>query len=227
MDIEQLKDKLTDEEFAAITAHLADTEGKLKNVRKKADEYAARLRDADALSARMMERLGIASADELDNLPDISKQADAAKQTEARLKRLENELSAANKDRDRLMGEIRASRERATLAEALAGHDLIDADIVSSFVAQRLQWEGDELFYRSDDGAQISVKDGVSGLLKARPSLLKTPQARGSGVKTGARGANQPNPYSKAAWNITQQVELQRENPQLAAEMKAAAQKEQ
>lgn len=224
MDIETLKEKFSPEKFDALKSYVEGEAAKLKTVRKKADEYAARLRDADALSARMMERLGIASAEELDSLPDAKGQAEAFKQAEVRIKRLEAELTAAAKERDTLTKTLRESRQAAILAKTLAGHDVVDADVVGAFISSRLQWDGDDLLYRTDTDALVPVKDGVASLLKSRPALVKTPGARGSGMKPAARGGDNPdNPFAKQTWNITQQVQLARDNPKLAAELKQAA----
>ena len=61
-------------------------------------------------------------------------------------------------------------------------------DIVESYIGQRLVWEGDELMFKADDGKLVGLKDGVAGVAKARPELLKPTGAGGAGVRSGNAG---------------------------------------
>lgn len=51
-----------------------------------------------------------------------------------------------------------------------------------------MQWEGDEIFFKSDDGKLIPVKDGVAGIAKTRPELLKPTGTGGAGVRQANAG---------------------------------------
>lgn len=224
MPFEKLKGKLTDEEFAELQRYAEEQDNKQKALRKKADELQAKLKAGDGDVSRLLEKLGIASVDEIDGLPDAKGQAEASKQMEAKLKKLETLLAESKAENEKLVGTIRDGKKKAALAEALSGHDLIDADVVAAFIKDKIDWDGDDLVFKTDTGGAVSVKDGVAQLLKTRPSLLKTPAARGSGYKPGGTGV-EVNPFAKEMWNTTKQIELQAQNPQLAAELKAAAAK--
>ena len=190
MDIETLKEALGDEKFAALKAHVDGLEGKLATVRKKADSEtanAAKLRDAQE---KLMEKLGVDSLDEIDALPDAKGQAEAVKQFEAKLKKMERDTAAAIAERDAANGKYKTSLQRAAIADALAGHEFVARDLVEGFVANRLAWEGDELMYTADDGKIVSLKDGVAGLAKGRPELLKPTGTGGAGIRSSNAGSN-------------------------------------
>ncbi len=57
----------------------------------------------------LMERLGIDSLEDLDLLPDAKGAAEAAKQYDAKLKRLERQLQEATTQRDEISGKFRGS----------------------------------------------------------------------------------------------------------------------
>lgn len=202
MDIETLKEVLGDEKYGALKAHVDSLEGKLATVRKKADSEtanAAKLRDAQE---KLMEKLGVASLDEIDALPDAKGQAEAVKQFEAKLKKLERDAAAAVAERDAANGKYKTSQQKAAIAEALAGHEFVARDLVEGFVSNRLAWEGDELMYTADDGKIVSLKDGVAGLAKSRPELLKPTGTGGAGMRSSNAGSNgQAKSMSSAEFN--------------------------
>ena len=190
MDIETLKEALGDEKFAALKAHVESLEGKLSTVRKKADSEtanAAKLRDAQE---KLMEKLGVDSLDEIDALPDAKGQADAVKQFEAKLKKMERDNAAAIAERDAINGKYKTSLQRAAIADALAGHEFVARDLVEGFVSNKLAWEGEELMYTADDGKIVSLKDGVAGLAKSRPELLKPTGTGGAGMRSSNAGSS-------------------------------------
>lgn len=231
MDISKLKDKLDDATFSELSAHIETLAGQRDEARRESIEGRKQLRTkleaAEAAIPRLMDKLGIDSLDDLDALPSAPKgQADAVRQLDTKLKRMERELADAKAAKDEVSGKFRETLQRAAIAEALGGHEFLAKDIVETYIGQRLTWEGDELLFKSDDGKLIPVADGVSGFAKARPELLKSTGAGGSGYRSGnARGgaANQPNPWAKDSFNLTEQLRLKRENPELAAQLQSTA----
>lgn len=223
MEIEQLKDALGDETFAQLKTYVEDLNGKLRTVRSKADAETAKARELAAAQAKLMEKLGVESLDDLDALPDAKGQAEAAKQFESKLKKLERELADTAAARDEIGSKYRSARQKAALADALAGHEFVDREVIEAYINQRVTWEGDELLFKSDAGDLIGLKDGVSALVKAKPTLLKSTGARGAGVKTGAGSGGIKNPWAKDGFNLTEQVRIANENPSLAAQLKGAA----
>lgn len=229
MDIETLKDKLDGETFAQLQSHVEDLIGQRDAARNESINGRKGMKDKlaamEAAQARMLEKLGIDSPDDLDNLPDAKGAAETAKQFEARMKRLERDLATANEQRETVAKQYRDTLQRAAIAEALGGHEFVARDLVEGYIGTRLTWEGDELLFKSDDGKLIAVKDGVAGIAKSRPELLKPTGTGGAGVRAtnAGSGGGTKNPWAKDSFNLTEQVRLARENPTLAQQMKAVA----
>ncbi len=190
MDIESLKETLGDEKFAELKAHVDTLEGKLSTIRKKADSETARAAKLHDAQEKLMEKLGLTSPDEIDTLPDAKGQAEAVKQYEAKLKKMERDLATASAEREEVAGKYKSTLQRAAISEALAGHEFVARDLVETFVGNRLTWDGDELMFKTDDGKIVSLKDGVAGLAKSRPELLKATGTGGAGVRATNAGGN-------------------------------------
>lgn len=189
MDIEQLKDKLGDETFAKLKAHVDDLTGQRDAARNESINKRKALQTENeglkAFRAKALEKLGVDGDEDLDALPDAKGQADAAKQFEAKLKKAERERDEAKAAKEAADGKLRGSQQKAVIAEALGRHEFVARDVVEAFVAPRLVWEGDEIMFKADDGKLVAVSDGVAGLAKSRPELLKPTGTGGAGARTG------------------------------------------
>ena len=78
-----------------------------------------------------------------------------------------------------------------------------------------------------DDAGNVTIEgkpaaEAVKGLLESKPFLAKAQGGTGSGAPANA-GTAAKNPWSADHWNLTEQVMLQKTNPTLAAQLKAAA----
>jgi hypothetical protein len=193
MDIAKLKDKLGDETFASLQGYVNDLIGQRDaarnesiNGRKGKDQQ---ITDLKAELAEAYETAGVAGLDELKSRPNPKAAVEEAAQLSAKLKRAERERDDAKKLADEASGKFRGSLQKAAIAEALGGHEFIARDIVETFVSQRLTWEGDERLFKSDDGKLIPVKDGVAGIAKTRPELLKPTGTGGAGVRQSNAGS--------------------------------------
>ena len=193
MDIANLKEALGDEKFSALQAYVADLTGQRDAARNESingrKTMKSELAAAQALAAKALEKLGVDSPDELDTLPDAKGQVEALKQFETRIKRTERERDEAKALAADASGKYRNSLQRSAIAEALGGHEFVARDIVESFVSQRLTWEGDDLLFKSEDGKLIPVKDGVAGIAKTRPELLKPTGTGGAGFRQSNAGS--------------------------------------
>lgn len=195
MDLDQLKEALGDEKFAALSAYVADLVGQRDAARKESIDGR---KGKDKRIQELTERLravedwaGVDPDADLDAQPAPKGAVEAAKQYEAKLKRAERERADAMQARDDAIASNRQSQQRAAIADALGGHDFIARDLVETYVGQRLSWDGDELLFRTDDGGKlVSVRDGVAGLARARPELLKPTGTGGAGVRQGAAGGS-------------------------------------
>ena len=189
MDIEALKDKLGDETFAKLKAHVDDLTGQRDAARNESINKRKALQTENetlkAFKSKALEKLGVDSDEELDALPDAKGQADAAKQFEAKLKKAERERDEAKAAAEAVTGQLRGSRQKAVIADALGKHEFVARDVVEAFVAPRLVWEGEEIMFKADDGKLVAVADGVAGLAKSRPELLKPTGTGGAGARAG------------------------------------------
>lgn len=195
MDIDQFKEALGDERFAALSAYVTDLVGQRDAARKESIDGR---KGKDKRIQELTERLravedwaGVDPDADLDTQPAPKGAVEAARQYDAKLKRAERERAEAMEARDAAIASNRQSQQRAAIADALGGHEFLARDLVETYVAQRLTWEADELLFRTDDGGKlVSVKDGVAGLARARPELLKPTGTGGAGVRQGAAGGS-------------------------------------
>lgn len=228
MNIQSLKAKLSDDEFKSLESHLADLTGQRDAARQESIDGRKKLKsELEALrstKATLFEKLGIDDDTDLDTLPASKGQADAAKQYETKIKRTERELADAQKAKAEIENKFQTARRDAALGQALGAHEFIDRDLVSHYATARLQFEGDDLLFKTDDGKLLSVDDGIKHLAATKPHLLKAKGAGGSGHVPGAGSSGAvKNPWAKESVNFTEQIRLTKENPALAAQLEAAA----
>lgn len=194
MDIESLKEALGDEKFAALKTYVDDLTGQRDAARNESIQgrkgLKEKLASLESAQAQMLEKLGLDSLDDLASLPDAKGAAEAAKQYEAKLKRLERENATLKQTAEETSGKYRSSLQRAAIADALGGHEFIARDVVETFISNRLTWEGDEILFKGDNGQLMPLKDGVAGIAKTRPELLKPTGTGGAGVRSTNAGSN-------------------------------------
>jgi len=194
VDISELKESLGDEKYAELETYVSDLVGQRDAARNESISGRKGLKEKVAAYetqlSEVFERLGVSSFDELDDLPEQKGAAEAAKQFEAKMKRMERQIQEATDARTAAETKLRDVVRKATVSEAMGSHEFVAKDVVSDYVANRLVWEEDELLFRQDDGKLISVTDGVSAFAKSRPELLKSTGAGGAGVRSNnARGS--------------------------------------
>lgn len=211
MDIAALKDKLGDETFAKLSEFVDTLKSQRDEARQESIAGRKGLKDKvaalEGAQAKLLEKLGVDSLDDIESLPDAKGAAEAAKQYEAKIKRLERELGDATKARDEATGKFKGGLQKVAIAEALSGHEFVARDIVESYVERRLTWEGDDLYFKTDEGKLVSVKDGVAGVAKARPELLKA-------AGTGGAGVRQPNAGSGGGAKTMSRADFEALEPQ-------------
>jgi hypothetical protein len=225
MDIDKLKDKLG-AEFDPIKHYIDDLIGQRDAARKESIDGRKALKteveQLRTLKAHLFEKLGLDPDADPADLPDVKGQAEAARQFEARVKRLERELADKSKALDEATARHRQLRQQAGITKALTAHEFIDRELVESFVSNRVDWEDDIPFYRTDDGKRVPLDEGVKLIASTRPHLLKAQGAGGSGYHAG-NGGRAVNPWAKETLNLTEQGRLLRDNPQQAQQLMAAA----
>ena len=191
-DIESLKETLGDETFSELKTHIDDLTGQRDQARNESisgrKTLKAKLEAYETQVPALLEKLGIDSFDDLDDLPDDKGAAEAVKQFETKLKRMERQVTEAVQARDELDKKYRNSRRSSVVSEALAAHEFVAPDVVSTFISDRLVWEDDDLLFKNDDGGLVSVRDGVAGFAKLRPELLKSKGAGGADYRSKNAG---------------------------------------
>lgn len=236
MDLDALKGKTIDDDLLGqLKAHVtslseARDAARSESIkgRKGKDETIAKL--TERVEA-MAERLGVDPDADLASLPDAKGQAEAARQYEMKLKRLERERDGAIQKHSELTQRLTTEKRNSLLATAAGKHGFIDASVAQTLAGARMVQEGEDFLFRTDDGKLVPVDEGFAWMAKSMPFLIKPAggagSAPGGGGFTGVPGASggqpQRNPFHPKTFNLTEQIAMRRENPQLADQLKAAA----
>lgn len=236
MDLDALKGKTVDDELLGqIRAHVtslaeARDAARAESIkgRKGKDETISKL--TERVEA-MAERLGVDPDADLASLPDARGQADAARQFEQKLKRMERERDAATQAHTDLLQRLTTEKRNALLATSASKHGFIDASVAQTLAGARVVQEGDDFLFRTDDGKLVPVDEGFAWMAKSMPFLVRpagsggAPPAGGGGFTgvPGSGGQPQRNPFHPKTFNLTEQLALKRENPALAEQLKEAA----
>lgn len=189
MNLEDLK-PLLGEKYDALAAYVESLLGQRDAARKESiDGRKALKAENEALrgvKAKLFEKLGLDDDSELDALPDAKGQADAMKQFESRVKRLEKDLAETTKQRDESHQRYRQSLAERELQKALSAHSFVDQELVEDYIKSRLTFDDDKPMYRHGE-TPMSLDEGVKLLLKEKPHLLKQVPAGGSGWNPAAK----------------------------------------
>lgn len=235
MDLTALKTALSDEQYAELTKFVDDLTGQRDAARKESIEHRksmkAKVTELEAVNTElkrsqdeMLERLGVDSIEQLKEI-DPKGQADVVKQFEMKMKRIESQLNERTSAYEEMSNKYRQSLQAAAMRKALSGHEWIDQDLVESFVSSRLTLEEDQVLFKTDSGITIPLEEGLQTLAKEKPHLLKATGAGGSGYrgKPASGAKHMVNPWAKETRNLTQQIEMMRDDPNRAAQLKADA----
>jgi uncharacterized protein (UPF0335 family) len=192
MNLDALKEKLGDETFGQLKTYVDDLTGQRDAARQESidgrKKMKAELEQLRQTKATLFEKLGLDDDADLETLPEVKGQAEAAKQFEQRIKRLEREKADAMQRAGEIEGKYKGSRLDAALAKAISAHEFIDSDLVASHIASRATWEDDQILFRDGDKL-MPLEDGVKAFAATKPHLLKATGARGSGHPPGAGSA--------------------------------------
>ena len=191
MNLEDLKGKTIDDAaLADLTAHFAGlsaradaAEGKARTA--QAESISGR-KGKDALISKLMEKLGIDSPDDIDGMPDARGQAEASKQMEVKLKKMERERLDAVTALNEVQGKYSADKTALAIDRALSAHQCVDMDDARAIFSGRIKSEGDDLLFDSGDGKLVNLGDGAAWLAKTKTYMVKAPTATGSGFKQGS-----------------------------------------
>ena len=207
MDLEKVREALDEERFGELEAYVNDLIGQRDSARKesinhrqglksKATELETENEQLKRAQTELLERLGVESVEQIAEL-DPKGQAEAARQYEAKLKRIEREMSERDQAYQALEAKHKGTLQEAAMRKAMADHEWVDGELVASFVQNRLAWDDDDIRYRADDGLLMDLTEGLQTLAKEKPHLLKTTGAGGSGYRASRRDGEQPKQISR------------------------------
>jgi hypothetical protein len=229
MDLDALKGKTIDDDtLAAIKAHVGGLQTKAETAEAKARDAAKEsIEGRKGLKAKLetaLQKLGIDSADDLDSLPEAKGQAEAVKQLEAKLKRIEREAAEKDSALQALQGEVLTGKRNQAIAQAVAKHGFIDSDSAATLIGAKVKQEGDDFLFEAD-GKLVSIDDGAAWIAKTKTFLVKPAGGGGGGSGFNGTGGNgsTANPWDPKSFNVTEQIKLRREDPARADSLKSAA----
>jgi hypothetical protein len=191
MDITKLKDQLEPEEYAALEKHVADlieqTDAARMEMIGGRKAKVAELERLQAQQEKILKALGISLPEELDDVPDMAARKGDMERLAAQEKALQAKLESTTVELGQARTKLQGTLQKQALDQALAKHDLVDRDVVESYISARLEWSGEDLIFVSEAGVPSSLEDGIKSLVRARPSLLRNVE-QGAGVP-GSHGA--------------------------------------
>ena len=152
--------------------------------RQKKQQELVRLQ---AQQAAILKALGISTPEELDDVQDVPARRADLERMAAQEKSLQKKLEAAQAERDQAQAKLQGTLKRQALDKAMAKHDFVARDVVEAYIEPRLKWDGEDLIYVSEAGVPSSLEDGIKGLVRSKPSLLRNLE-QGAGVP-GSHGA--------------------------------------
>ena len=180
-------------------------------------------------------------AEENKSLRTATLSEDAKREMDAQLKTaksaFEKQLAAVTGERDTLNGRLSAIQiDQAVVTEAtkrgLRATALPDitARARQSFklvngVPQSFEADGQTARMGKDGVSPMTLAEWVDALVSDAPHLFEA-NAGGGAAGSGSGGAGNrsvKNPFRKESWNLTEQMKLQKSDPQLAARLKASA----
>ncbi|TSA09417.1 MAG: hypothetical protein D4R79_13645 [Comamonadaceae bacterium] len=169
----------------------------------------AKIKELTDAQDKLFERLGISAVDELDSLPDAKGQADALKQFEGKIKRLERERDEGAAARKEIEGKYTAERRERAIAQAIAKHQFIDADDARALVGMRVRQEGDDFLFDAGDGKLTSIEDGAAWMAKTKTHLVRAAGdgGSGSGFRPAGQGHQGAKTMTRAAFDVASHVE--------------------
>lgn len=213
--IDSIREKLAPEEFTGLETLVNDLTGQRDAARQESiagrRSLKTEVETLRSFRAAVIDRLGLDDDATPDTLPDVRATTDAAKVLEARVKRLETELSAAKDENANLIKSGRDKDLSVALSSAIAGHDFVDADLVSTYVRARISFDDEGTpVYKTDDGKMLPLAEGVKVIAATKPHLLKAAGAGGSGYNHG-NGSGATKKWTEMT--LTERGELYKKDP--------------
>ena len=226
---------LLDAEGVVDKARLDEFRSSNVTLRKERDELAKRFEgiDPDVVHQLAEEKRRLEEAAQL-------KAGEVDKVIEARLKAARTEWDkqhgAVVAERDALTGRLTAIQiDQAVVTEATkrglrpTAIPDITARARQSFklvagAPQAFEGDGQTARMGKDGTSPMTLAEWVDALVADAPHLFEANAGGGAAGSGGGAAGNRSvkNPFRKESWNLTEQMKLQKTDPQLAARLKAA-----
>lgn len=185
MDLDTLKEPLGEETHSALTEYVTGLQSALAKARDESINHRkslkSRVESLEGENGLFREKLGLDPDFDINDLGDIKADTEAAKQFEAKVRRLERENGALRNQNQELESSYKGSKLETQLAKAMSKFDFVDPDFVSYYIKSNATWEDEEILVKHDD-AQLPLSEAVATIAKQKPHLLK---ARGAGAGSG------------------------------------------
>jgi hypothetical protein len=146
-----------------------------------------------------------------------------------RLEQIEKERAQERLDRENEQKTLAAEKlKTATILEfSKPEYNVFDPEQLFMLIGPQIRFSEAGKLISGDEYKEVAISDFLTGL-KDQPryqNQFKANGANGSGStpSQGSGGSGTVNPWKKESFNLTQQGRMMRENPTLAASMKAAA----
>lgn len=193
MDLEALKGKTLDEAtHAKLVEFVAGEQAKVQAARDESISHRKGLKEkaekAERALRAALDKLGVDSAEDLEQLPDAKGQAEALKQFEAKMKRIERERDEARTSNAQLQQERDTERRRAAISGVVAKHSFIDTDVATMLLEHGVQVEGDQFLFKAEGGKLVPLDEGAAFIAKTKPHLVKAQGGPGSGYRPNGNG---------------------------------------
>jgi len=190
-ELDTIKDKLDSETLAALKSHLDDLAGSRDAAKRESIDgrkaLKAKVDELQTAHSKILDKLGIETLDDLDNLPDpkaVKTEADTSlKQFEARLKRFERERDDAVKAREAMVAQMTQAKKQTAISQAIAAGGFHDTEAAELLLARAIEQQDDEFLFKTKDGRFIPLSDGAKLIATEKPHLVKAPQGTGSGFR--------------------------------------------
>lgn len=193
MNIEELKETLGDK-YDGLKSYVDELIGQRDAARNESingrKTLKARVAELEALQTKLFDKLGLDSPEDIDSLPDGKGQAEAVKQFEAKVKRLERELAEEQQKAQGLTTQLRESTLNESLQKALGAHEWLDRDVAATILKSGIVFEDDTHQFKTEKGL-ITLDDAAKLIAQEKSFLLKSSGAGGSGYK-GNNGNGSP-----------------------------------
>jgi len=224
MNIESLKSKLSESEFAELNTYVSTLQGQKEEARKESIEgrksLKAEVAKLTAIKSTLYDKLGLDDDANLDEvvIPTKGAELEATKKYERQLKKMQDDLKASQDSYAGLEKTHRSTLLDAQLGKAISQHQFIDNDLVSEFVKSRVVFEDGNVLYKDGDKS-LTLDEGVKLIATTKPNLLKAQGNSGSGFNPNGSAGKVKDFKSMT---LTEKNALYKENPKAYEAAKAS-----